>query len=251
MKRVCVFLAVVLLTGSMALGQVTQVVSRNAVGYVKVEVKGNGFFMGAIPFYEVGDDGEHTVAEIFGDQLVGGFIPALSDNVLKFDPVAGSYVTFWKTTGGQWRQAPEIVETTNTLAPGEAFWIANRQSSNQTVFLMGEVPDKFTVATSTQTVNIIEGFQFVSYSFPTEIAITNLSLDTDAQRGFIPALSDNILTWNGTNYVTYWLPTSGDWRKAPELVATTDTLLPGQGAWYNRRNAAPIIWKEEKPYAWP
>lgn len=69
MKRVCAILALAALAGTIAQAQVTQVVSRNAVGYVKLEPTGNGnFVLGAVPFYEVGDNNgdAYTIGEILG-----------------------------------------------------------------------------------------------------------------------------------------------------------------------------------------
>jgi len=256
MKKTLLVGAALALGGTVAFGQVTQVVSRNAVGYVKKTVLTNNFELASLPFYEVGGDGVYRIPEVFGGQLNGGASFALSDNVMKFDPVANSYVIFWKNLSGQWRQVPEGVETTNTLAPGEAFFILNRKNTNQTVFLMGEVPDKFTVPTYTQSVNIIQGLQFASLGFPTEIAITDTTLSNNAQRGVSFALADNLITWEATTkqYRIYWLPSipaGANWRKVPEGAATADTLKPGQGFFYNRRGASPFVWKEVKPYTWP
>jgi hypothetical protein len=60
------------------------------------------------------------------------------------------------------------------MEPGEAFWVKNKRGSNQVVYLMGEVPDRYTMPTN--EVDVVEGMSLVSFSFPVEIAITNLNL---------------------------------------------------------------------------
>lgn len=261
MKKLLAVTVIAGLAGTLAHGQVTQVVSRNAVGYVRMDIpaastNGNGLFMGSIPFYEVGGDGVHTIGEIFGGQLNGGASLGLSDNVLKFDPSNQTYITFWKNLSGQWRQFPEGVATTNKLLPGEGFWVINRKSTGQVVYVMGEVPDSNTLPSGTQSVSGLAGLQLLSYAFPTEVPINSSKLKTFAKRGASLGLSDNIQMWDETNrtYVTYWLPTSTNfgWRKFPEGADTTDAFRPGRGFWYKRyAGQPPFTWSEAKPYTWP
>lgn len=245
MKKTLAVLAVAALAASVP-AQTNQVLSRNAVGYVRVTVPPTNLVLACIPFNAF----SNTVGAILGTQLTGGASPALSDTVLKWDSVNKTYVTFWKTLAGQWRQFPEGVATTNILRPGEAFFISNKHSTNQDVFVMGEVPDKYTAPTS--VVYLVTNLSMGSYSFPVEMAITSLTIKASAKKGASPALSDALLTFDpiAKSYVTFWFPLSGDPRQFPEGVATTNKLAPGQGFFYNRKSTN-LVWQEIKPYTWP
>lgn len=245
MKKILILFLGVALVGSMAVGQTTQVLSRNAVGYVKVDVPSNGFVMCALNFYAF----NNTVSAIFTNQLTGGNTPSLSDTVQKWDPIGKTYLTFWKTPTGQWRQSGSTADATNTLNPGEGFWIKNSHSSNQTIYLMGEVPDS--ISSPTQRINVVSNLNMVSYGFPVEVAITQLNL-VGAKPGNTPSLSDNIQKWDpaGKKYITFWYTPTLQWRQSGESVATTNKLYPGDGVWYTRRSTN-FVWSETKPYTWP
>lgn len=252
MKKLMLSLIAVAMTAGLVEAQ-TNVLSKNAVGYVKITAPSNGLALASIPFNSL-DSATYPIPQVFGAQLVGGASPAVSDNVIKWDASIQDYVTFWKTLAGQWRQSGQgAVETTNTLKPGEAFWIRNRRSTNQVVFLMGEVPDVETQPTA--DVQRVPGLQFVSYSYPAEIPINSSMIISNAVRGASPAISDNIIRWDPAiqDYVTYWLPLGTNlWRKSGEgAVPTVDVMRPGDGFWYRRRGATSATWTESKPYTWP
>ena len=244
MKKALILALAVTTIGSLAFGQ-TQVLSRNAVGYVKVGVQSNGLALAALNFNAF----DNTISAIFTNQLTGGNNPGVADNIIKWDPISKGYIVFWKTPLGGWRQSGQSVETTNTLKPGESFWIKNNHSSNQTVFLMGEVPDSLT--SPTQEVGIVTNISMVSYGYPIEMAITQLNLGK-AKGGNNPGLSDNILKWDSSarKYVVFWYTPTGQWRQSGESVATTNKLYPGDGVWYSRRSND-FVWVETKPYTWP
>ena len=240
--------AAALALGVSVQAQTNQVLSRNAVGYARITAGATNLVLASIPFNSF----SNTVAGIFAGQLNGGASPGLSDLILKWDPVNKAYAQFWKTLAGQWRQVPQGVETTNTLRPGEAFFIQNRRATNQQVFVMGEVPDQFTVPTLTNTVTLLTNLTMSAYSFPVEVSITSLTIKTVAKKGASPGLSDTLLTYDPVSrqYITFWFPLSGDPRQSPEGVATTNRLAVGQGFFYNRRSFS-TNWSEAKPYTWP
>ena len=223
MKKILLLVLGVMFVGSLAFGQTTQVLSRNAVGYVKVDVLSNNLALATLNFNAF----DNKISVIFTNQLTGGGNFNVSDNVLKWDPVSKTYIIFWKTTGGEWRQFPQIVQTTNRLKPGETFWIKNNHTSNQTVYLMGEVPDRITAPT--QEVGVVSNLNFVAYSFPTEIAITNLNLP-QAKSGGNFNTADNILKWNpaAKTYSIFWRA-AGGWRLFPQTTNTSAKISPWRG----------------------
>jgi hypothetical protein len=248
MKKAIVTAVALTLAATGAFAQTNQVLSRNAVGYVKVDILASNFYLASIPFNAF----SNTIPGIFGAQLVGGASFPLSDNVFKFDANSKSYIIFWKTLAGVWQQVPTVGQTTNTLRPGEAFFIQNRRATNQSVFLMGEVPDAITGPT--QFVGIVTGLQFAAYGYPTEVAITNLAIGDIAKRGPSFPLADNIRAYNPLTkgYDIYWAPSvaGASWRKVPQATNTPDKLAVGQGFFYNRTSGS-VVWVESKPYTWP
>jgi hypothetical protein len=245
MKKVIFPVMGVVFVCSMVFGDtVNQVVSRNAVGYVKVEVASNGLALCTLNF----NASDNTIASIFTNQLMGGINFGFSDQVIKWDPIARQYVKFWKNKNNLWLQYPETTVTTNILKPGDAFWIKNNHTSNQTVYLMGEVPDR--ISSPTQEVNLVSNLNFVAYCYPIEIAITNLNL-TQAKAGFNFGFADNLIKWDAISkqYVTFWRHSSG-WRQYPQTSSTTNVIRPGEGMWYKRLSNA-FVWIESKPYSWP
>ena len=245
MKKILLMVLAVTMVGSLAFGQ-TQVLSRNAVGYVKVDVMSNGLTLASISFNAF----SNTIPGVFGAQLSGNNNPAGADQIIKWNPTTQSYVQYYKRASGEWRKVGETNLTTDTVSPGECFFIRNARTTNQTVYLMGEVPDSFTAVTT--TVAGVPGLQMVSYSYPVEVSITNMSLFSTAVKNNNPAGADQILKWNPTtqSYVVYYVRSTG-WRKVGETTNTTDKMAPGEGFFYLRRGTTSFAWTENKPYTWP
>jgi hypothetical protein len=215
---------------------------KNVAGCLRIAVPANNMVLVTFPF----ERKDNRIGNILGTQLIGGSSSALSDNIIKWKNSPGVYVTYWKTSTGQWREVGQNVETTNTLTPGEGFWIKNVHTSSQVVYLKGDVPTN-----ATRAVSLKYGQQLVGYSYPSDKAITNTTLALVAKRGSSYSVSDNIQVWdsNAKSYVTYWLPsvTGSSWRRVGQSVNTADKFLAGQGFWYIRRGTGTISWTEAKP----
>ena len=248
MKRIAVgVLAAVVLLGSIAIAQQTNVLSRNAVGYVRIDCPSNSYTMAAVNFIGLVDN---DISTIFGDQLTGFHNISLSDEVVIWN--GSSYDRYWKPAplgGSTWVKYPEIVETTNTIEPGQGFWLINKQATNQSLYLMGEVPDQYTMPTN--ELPVYEGYNQLSYSFPVEVAITNLNFSSAVQ-GSNKNAADNIILWDNASkeYVLYWYAPPG-WVKDGTVIETEDTIPPGTAFWYVRRTNSTMDWIESKPYTWP
>lgn len=245
MKKLLLMVLAVTMVSSLAFGQ-TQVLSRNAVGYVKVDAWSNGFTFASVPFNAF----SNTVPGVMGSQLVGNNSPGFADQLMKWSPSNQQYITYYKRASGEWRKVGETNATTDTLSPGEAFFIRNRRSTNQTVYLMGEVPDSRSAITT--TVFGLPGFQMVSYSYPVEMSITNLTLFSTAIKNASPGFADQIIKWDPVSqaYIKYYARSTG-WRKVGETNTTSDTLAPSEGFFYLRRGLTSFTWTENKPYTWP
>lgn len=246
MKKLLLLVFAVTMVGSLAFGQ-TQVLSRNAVGYVRIDVKSNNLALCSDNFVGF----SNTISGIFGNQLMGYSNIGTSDEIMVWSGT--KYDRYWKPAplgGSTWVKYPSVTAATNTLSPGQTFWIINKQPSNQTVYLMGQVPDSQNFG-STSTVWCVEGLNMPAYSFPVDVAITQLNLASAKQGNNIGA-GDNLWKWDASirNYVKYWKSPVG-WVKYPATTQTVDRIYPGEGFWYVRRTNTVMTWAETKPYSWP
>ena len=203
--------------------QTNQVLSRNAVGYVRVTCPRGGLVLVRMDFESL--DGSDLHAEdVFGDQLPSG------TSIYAFDPSIPGYVIDNYSFLG-W-------STNIVFQRGKGFWIEvpdSAPSNEYQVYLMGEVPDRFTAPTS--TVSVASNLSLLGYMYPSDILWTNTELAKNANMG------DRLYHWDGTSYVPNTLGFLG-WTD-PNLVIT-----PGMGFWFET-TAAATNWIETKPYTWP
>lgn len=220
MKKISAILLGTLIISSAALAQTNQVLSQNAVGYVKVELA-KGFNMIQNQFEPLG-------APIAISNTFAG-LPN-SSRVHFWNGTA--YVTISRTIGG-WGAAGS-----NTLARGQGLWVQIPQtavSNNYTVFMSGEVPDD-----ATTVVGTMAGFNLVGVPYPVSTKFGQTPFATVAPN------SSRLHVWNGTAYNTY-SRTIGGWG-----AATNVSLEPGTGFWIQY----PVSFVSTnlnlaKPYTWP
>ncbi|HMP76654.1 MAG TPA: hypothetical protein PKE12_10200 [Kiritimatiellia bacterium] len=224
-KTIVIALGLAVMAGS-AFAQTNQVLSRNAVGYVKIEAVRSNFVFIANNFSNL-LGGPVTVTNLIGNQV------PIGSSLFLWDPAAQAYRSESLLFSG-WTPG------TNRLNTGRGFWlkIADAGPSNvYQVYLMGEVPDKNTQPTG--TIPIVSGFNMVSLPYPVSIAFTSTAL---AKSG---AIGDSAFFWNPVSktYYSESLIFSG-WTPGTNRVA------PGQAFWY-RRGGSATNWVEVKPYTWP
>lgn len=215
---------------SAATAQTNVVLSRNAVGYVKIDL--------------IATNKLHLIRNDF----VGLGAPIAISNALASLPV-GTEVILWDRIGQTYR--PAIVRTvfgwgvggSNRLNRGEAFFLRtpNTATNVQTIplFFMGEVPDKFTAPTSTLTT--ATGLGLDGYPYPVQRQWTNTAL---AQ---ILPVGSEIIIWNETNqsYNAAIIRTVFGWGAAGNALQ----IRPGQGFVIRATNSIP--YSQVKPYTWP
>ncbi|MFH1184547.1 MAG: hypothetical protein V1755_05850 [Chloroflexota bacterium] len=224
MKRVGVALLLIMaLAACWVFAQTNQVLSRNAVGYVRIVVPKGGLVLVRMDFEDL-QGGDLRAQDVIGDQLPLGSV------VYNYRPSLGAYVVDNRTVLG-W--------STNIIFDrGMGLWFrvpANAVSNEYVVYLMGEVPDRFTAPTS--QVAVASGITQLGYMYPADILWTNTTLAKKAQLG------DILYWWNGSNYVANNRTVLG-WAN-PNLVIT-----PAMGFWF-RTTAAATNWMETRPYTWP
>lgn len=224
MKKLALALIGLTLVGSSAFAQTTGVLSRNAVGYVRIDAVRSNLHFIANNFFEL-NGAPITVTNLLGAQVPVG------SQVLVWDPSAQQYRPESRTVVG-WSPG------TNRLIPGRGFWLripGNAVSNSYPVFLMGEVPDKTTAPTSTQSIAV--GLNMVGMSYPVSTKWTNTSLAKSAPIGA------QVLFWGSNGQ---YVPAS---RTVVGWSPNTNVINPGQGFWY--RSSVVTNWTETKPYTWP
>lgn len=226
MKKIVIAALALGLVGSAAFAQTNSVLSRNAVGYVKVDMAKSNLHFVAHNFVDI-NGGPVTVTNLIGNQL------PLGSQVLVWNPSGQSYV-------GELRGVTGWSPGTNRLTPGRGFWVrvpsGGSISNLYSVYLMGEVPDKTTLPTS--TVAVVSGLNMLGSPYPVATRWTNTAIAKSAPLGaqllrWDPSLQSYVGSLKG---VTGWSP-------------TTNVLYPGQGFWF--RTTSNTNWIESKPYTWP
>jgi len=235
-KKILLLVLGVMLVGSMVFGQTTQVLSRNAVGYVKISAPRGGLTLARNDFISLA--GNPTPSNLFG---------------LSTFPI-GTKLYIWDNIGARYNLEllssnafTHIVKwspNTSTLSPGHGFWIAVPGTAASNIyegFIMGEVPDKNTSPTA--RVDIVTGINMFGYPYPSEVRWTNTQLAKSAQIG------DTLFTWNGSSYQQN-IFTSNAFTHVVKWSNTNQVLMVGQGYWFKRVGSS-LSSYETKPYTWP
>jgi hypothetical protein len=226
MKRTALLILAFALVGSLVFGQ-TQVLSRNAVGYVKITIPRGSLMMIQTPFESL--DG---VTSVNIGELIGSNVPN------------GTTAYFWKQGAQAYGSEGFVsgfgwVPGTQTFIRGQGMFLkipAGAPSNSYDIFMMGEVPDRFTAPTSQLT--FVQGLQMVGYMYPTETPLTNSMLSNIASNGDTLYYWKTNQQWGSEGYVAGfgWVP-------------GTLVLKPGESYYYKAKGAN--VWSEAKPYTWP
>ncbi|HMP74343.1 MAG TPA: hypothetical protein PKE55_13875 [Kiritimatiellia bacterium] len=202
-----------------------QVLSRNAVGYVKLDIAKGTLALVHNPFLPL-QSPTLTVTNLFGNQLPNG------SALFIWDPASQSYLSETRTFAG-W------LPGTNALDPGRGFFInipASAVSNNYTVFMMGEVPDRFTQPTA--SLGVVSGLNLLGFPYPTQEFWTNTTLAASLPSG------SAVFIWNqGTQSYSSETRTFAGWLPGTAL------FQPGQAFFVN--TSAGSTWNVVKPYTWP
>lgn len=235
MKRMVLVMLAIVVTGTLAFGQ-TQVLSRNAVGYVKVDAERGKFALVRLDFESM--DGSQGGCIVVSNLLDSTQFPA--DTLLylwNYDTRQYKSLVQRDPRGG-WG-----LEGSNLLCRGEGFWLkipASAASNSYPVFLMGEVPDRTTAPTT--TMDNVFGMNILGYPYPVDTYWTNTDLAKKLPANALLYLW--VSTSNKYDGPYQKNPRGGVWDGAENLV-----IRPGQAFWVSTTQA--VDWVEGKPYTWP
>lgn len=229
MKKLTAILVGALIASSAALAQTNQVLSRNAVGYVKVNLQSGKLYLVSNPFVNLDGVGDPKLTNVFA-VVPGGTIISI------WNEGSSSYDNYTRSTRGAWLgTAP-----TATVKRADGIFIRYPVTNAVDLYLMGEVPDRFTAPSS--FVARVPGIAMVGLPYPVTIRLTNTVMAQQVPNGTI------ISIWNSASnkYDNYTKSARGAWL----AEAQTADLNPGIGMVIRASNAA-SSWYERKPYTWP
>ncbi len=229
MKKITALLLGSLIVSSAAFAQTNAVLSRNAVGYIKIPLQSNRLYLVSNPFVNL-QAGPQLVSNVFAAVPPGTTVSVWNE--------AGQiYDNYLRNTRGAWVGAAATAQ----LARADGVFI-RMPATNAPVdlFLMGEVPDRFTAPSN--LVQRVPGISMVGYPYPVTTRLTNTVMANAVPNG------STISIWNpaANAYNNYLKNSRGAWVGD----ALTVDLQPGVAMVIRATNAA-NSWFESKPYTWP
>jgi len=259
MKKLVTIVAIAAAAATLAQAQTNQVLSRNAVGYVKIHIPpAGGFNLVCLNFNAIGGTNT-TLNDILATQLRKGALVGQADKVYIYDPNLLTYVQYaCRLADTQFHNALNFngPATNPILRSGQAFWIASASgaTTGSDVYIMGEVPDfpSNLVAIAGSSGGTI---QQIGNPYPVDMNVNALINTNDGARsGALIGQADRLYVWDEsiTNYIQLALRTADNqWHYSTNFngAAPTVILAPGDGAWYQAKTN--FIWAETKPYTYP
>lgn len=213
--------AAVVASAFYAFAQTNSVYSGNAVGFIRVDMPKGQYTMVSRPMNEVGGTNGISVANLMGTNYPSG------TQVLLWAPSQQYIIATYDSEDG-WTPA-----ASNMIYRGMGFFVRIPSSYTGDVFtayFTGEVPGE-----TNAVVNVIPGFQMVSFAYPTERTVSTTTLGKTGGEQLMSYSS------NGWNITTY--DTEDGWTK-PNFM-----LKPGEGYFFKCNNIT--NWTEVKPYVYP
>ena len=226
MKKATAIILGTLIASSAALAQ-TNVLSRNAVGYIKVPVESNKLYLVSNPFVPLDASGD----------VVTNMLAAVPNStvVSVWDEASQAYINYSRSARGAWS-----ANATSRIARSDAFFIRMPSVGTSTIFLMGEVPDRFTAPTTTQS--RVSGITMLGFPYPVQTSFTGTPMAISAPNSSVISIWDP----NLNTYVNYSKSARGAW----DAGAQAAVVQPGQG-FVIRSTAAGGNFSTVKPYTWP
>lgn len=225
--------------------------SANTVGYQTTTVKANDMTMIGIQFTETGSTDGIAINSIKGD-FTAGLSSGESDNLIVWDAVNG-YTWYFFYAGEDpdpaydykwYEMGNEEEPTENKIAPGQAMWFVRLGTATDVTFA-GEV-----LGTDKAIPVKADDMTMFCSPYPTETPIQDLTV-ANPTAGLSSGESDNLIAWDATNgYIWYFYYVGEEpdaaydykwYEMGNEEEPTTNTLAPGQAAWYVRLGNATTI----------
>ena len=205
-----------------------EVLSQNAVGYVKVEIEGGKLYLISNPFVGLENvDGTHSLTNML-DVVPNETVVSI------WDAAAQTYNNFSRDFFGGWDSAAQ----TTTVSRADAMFIrVPAGAPADELILMGEVPD----AEDTPQARL-PGITFVGYPYPATTGFTDTELAINVPNETVVSAWDP----DAGTYINFSKDFFGGWDSAAQAAE----VEAGQA--FVVRSPEPMTdWDEVKPYTWP
>lgn len=230
MKKALIIALGLAFVGS-AFAQTNTVLSRNAVGYVKVDlVASNKLHLIRNDFVGIGSSAV-AISNTLATLPVGSKVLLFNESAQAYNPAITKTAFGWGPAGS------------NVLPRGVSFFLTTANSPTNVpsypLYIMGEVPDAQTAPNT--AVSIPAGFGFKGYPYPVAQKWTNTALSVQL------GLGAKVIPWDSSlqTYGSAITKTAFGWGPAGNALV----LNPGQGFLISA--SAPGSASEVKPYTWP
>jgi hypothetical protein len=236
-KTLWIVIAGALVASVIAASAQSEVLSANAVGYIKREINSGGKFQTfTVPLYSMSGSVLFTNTSVAQEAPVGTAVyfwdPTFNGGAGGWDSVTRGTFTGW----GKFN--------TKTLASGEGFMLKSPTNSTQNLQLTitGEVPDEDGLSA---TIRPGLNLAMIGNPFPVDVTFGTTALASNAAVGSIVAFWDPTLSsgrggWRSTTRGTF----SG-WGNA-----ATNVVKAGE-AFAFREAGTTNSWSVNRPYTWP
>jgi hypothetical protein len=254
---------VAMLAATAAFAQTNQVLSKNAVGYVRQDVPPLGLFTLVaspfIPLNPTNGPGTITLQDVLPvtSGLKNSTNPNQVDKIYLWDVIAQQYITLGMKPAGTFHVLAGYgtnPPVNPVLSLGEGFWIQSPSSvaTSHPVYVMGEVP-----SLNNATNNMAVAYQFRANPYPVTKSIDELINTNFGAKGTAnPNTCDQVLIWQtNQTYLSLGLktPTNRWWPLNSFATSSYPVVMiePGQAFWYRNRATTNFTWTVAKPYTWP
>lgn len=210
----------------------TEVLSGNAVGYIKKTVPAAG--------------GLNAIA--YPLNSMSGTVINFTNTAIASDMPNGSWAYFWDPTAQRWtgsqksgKGAWDPVAAAKVVLPGEGFFLKtpSTQATAVEVTITGEVPDDASLQRAVQGGN---GLAALANPYPVDFAFTSSSLASNSANGSWAYFWDTGLQ--------RWVGSQKSGKGAWDPVASAKTVQAGEG-FFLKDAGAGSVWTVTKPYTWP
>ena len=214
--------------GSVVAASAQEVLSANAVGYVKRTIPAGGLQIVSIPFDNIAsEDGTYK----FGETQVANDLPQ------------GSRVMFWDDANQGWSGGNKTAkgwaaaQANHVLVPGEAFFVRSSAEGDTEVTAAGEVPSD---AKLSRAFNGGSALSIVAAPYPVDVKFGDTEIANQLPQGA------RVMFWDDVNQG--W---SGGNKTAKGWAAAQQNKIVAAGEGFFVRTSSEGAWEAVKPYTWP
>ena len=227
MKKLMSLMALAVVASVVA-ASAQEVLSANAVGYVKRTVPAGKLQIVTVPFDNIAsEDGSYK----FGETQVAQEAPK-DTTVMFWDPESQSW-----DAGSKGKKGWDEAQYEHPLIPGEAFFLKNPDATQPLeVTAAGEVPSNAQLSRSYAQ----GGLSIVAYAYPVDVKFGDTELADQLVK------DDQVMFWDAE---TQSWDAGSKGKKGWDEAQAEHIVQAGEGFFIKAANGG--TWEAVKPYTWP